>query len=170
MTRARGYGLLTGLSAFLLLQQAQAITIPVFCASDPNALGEITVDADGAGISGGFSSLVPVPGPATLAGAAAQCGEDHFNWYQIVAADRAPPPGSTLPYVDVPPGGYPLADIPAGQLQSGVGVAGGLSPSGRQAAGGAGNARAATRHFVGGNTISPGVAPVSRQCSAYSAP
>ncbi|MGH9720815.1 MAG: hypothetical protein ACRD8O_11430, partial [Bryobacteraceae bacterium] len=105
-------GLVGGIALFAALESARAITIPVFCSSNPNAIGEITVNAQGSGIAGGFSSFVPQPGPPTLAGAAAACGEDHFNWYQIVTADNQPPPGIAPPYVDPPSGGYPLAFDP----------------------------------------------------------
>lgn len=101
--------------ALLAVQEAGALTVPVFCDSNPNPIGEITVNAGTGGnpargnISGGFTSFVPgPPDTPSLAGAAAACGEHHFNWYQIVTADNQPPPGLTPPYVDVPPGGYPI--------------------------------------------------------------
>jgi hypothetical protein len=93
-------------------------TVPVFCGSNPNAIGEISVSptvVNGrGGISGGFTSFVgPLGGgPPSLAGAAQACNEDHFNWYQIVTADNQTPPGLTVPYVDPPAGGYPIAFDP----------------------------------------------------------
>lgn len=92
------------------LASAVPITIPVLCGGA--TVGNISVDVSptGAGVTGGFTSTTGGP-PPTLAAAAAACGEDHFNWYQIVIADNMPPRdarGNTLtpPYVDPPPGGY----------------------------------------------------------------
>ena len=107
--KAKCSSLLAGFALLVFSQPVLALTVPIFCGSNPNAIGEITVNASGTGISGGFSSFVPVPGPPTLAGAAAACGEDHFNWYQIVTAATMPPPGFTAPFIDPPPGGYPIA-------------------------------------------------------------
>jgi hypothetical protein len=45
----------------------------------------------------------------TISQAAALCGYDHFNWYQVVtqAPARVVPPGLTVPFVDPPTGGGP---------------------------------------------------------------
>jgi hypothetical protein len=88
--------------------QAAPITINVNCAG--SKVGEISVNNDGTGISGGFTSTVGGP-PPTLAAAAANCGEDHFNWYQIVVTDNGKAKDKngnflTPPYIDPPPGGY----------------------------------------------------------------
>jgi hypothetical protein len=106
---AKRYTFLAAAAFIALSPHAFAITVPIFCGSNPNAIGEVTVNANGTGISGGFTSLVPNPGTPSLAGAAAACGEDHFNWYQIVTADNQTPAGLTVPYVDPPSGGYPIA-------------------------------------------------------------
>lgn len=102
--------LLCGLSTF---GYAAPVVIPINCGNPANLVGNITVNAGGGGVSGGFTSTVGGP-PPTLAAAAAACGEDHFNWYQIVTADNKPPKdagGNQIPvpppaYVDPPPGGY----------------------------------------------------------------
>lgn len=91
-----------------VLAQAAPVTIDVNCNGDK--VGQISVDTSGTGISGGFKSSVGGP-PATLAAAATACGEDHFDWYQIVTADNGrakDKDGNPLkaPYVDPPPGGY----------------------------------------------------------------
>ena len=91
-----------------------AVTIPVICGT--NQVGIITVNAinqgnTNNGVSGGFTTIPAPPNAGTLAAAAALCGEDHFNWYQVVTADNQPPRNYAeqqlaAPYVDVPPGGY----------------------------------------------------------------
>jgi hypothetical protein len=58
---------------------ANALTIPVACGS--SQVGSIEMNAQGNGLLGSFQSTV-----GTLSEAAAFCGEDHFNWYQIVTA------------------------------------------------------------------------------------
>ncbi len=94
----------------LLADSLLGVTIPVNCGT--NQVGIITVNASGVnGVSGSFSTLPSPPNAGTLAAAAALCGEDHFNWYQIVTADNQPPKNFAgvqlaAPYVDVPPGGY----------------------------------------------------------------
>ena len=75
--------LVTTLSLICRSAYALPIVIPVKCGG--NTVGEIRVDTDGTGLKGGFASTVGGP-PASLAGAASACGEDHFNWYQIVTA------------------------------------------------------------------------------------
>jgi hypothetical protein len=89
--------------------EAVPITFDVVCAS--NTVGVVKIDANGKGISGSFGTT---GNSGTLAAAAAACGEDHFNWYQIITADNQPPKdraGNQLapPYVDVPPNGYDSA-------------------------------------------------------------
>jgi hypothetical protein len=87
-----------------------ALSIPV-----TNAAGtqvgtiDVGVTPNGKGIVGGFTSTTGEP--PSLQAAAAACGEDHFNWLQIVIADSAPPLGAdgkplTPPYLDPPSGGY----------------------------------------------------------------
>jgi len=90
---------------------AQALTIPVNCGMPAMQVGSITVNPTGSGISGGFTSTTGTP--PSLAAAAAACGEDHFNWFQVVTADNDLPngpggPGNQLtpPYIDPPLGGY----------------------------------------------------------------
>lgn len=104
------YVLLCGICTYAY---AAPVVIPINCNGNP--VGNISVDVSGdsTGVTGGFTSTVGGP-PATLAAAAAACGEDHFNWYQIVTADNKPPKdagGNQIPvpppaYVDPPPGGY----------------------------------------------------------------
>jgi hypothetical protein len=93
---------------------ASALTIPVVCGT--NTVGVINVNAinqgnTNNGVSGSFTTIPNPPYAGSLAAAAALCGEDHFNWYQVVIADNQPPTNYagqplTAPYVDVPPGGY----------------------------------------------------------------
>lgn len=59
----------------------------------------------------GFPLGAEFKATTTLADAAKQCGEHHFNWYQVVVADNKQPKDAsgkpvTAPYVDPPPGGY----------------------------------------------------------------
>jgi hypothetical protein len=107
--RAFGLSALLATAAlFSVLSPLQAASIPVFCDNgDPTQIGTIDVNPSGTGISGGFTSMIG--SPASLTAAAQYCGEHHFNWYQVVTADNQAPPGSTPPYIDVPPGGYPVA-------------------------------------------------------------
>jgi hypothetical protein len=106
--------LLLSLPLFLpQIASAASLTIPVNC--DGTLVGNITVStfigAGGiiGGVNGSFTSVVGAP--PSLAAAAAACGEDHFNWYQVVVGDNHPPKDAngnplTPPYVDPPPGGY----------------------------------------------------------------
>ena len=92
---------------FCATNRANALSIHINC--EGMLVGEINVGISGAGISGGFVTNSPMF--PTLASAAAKCGEDHFNWYQIVTADNMPPVNSagvrlTPPYIDPPSGGY----------------------------------------------------------------
>ena len=85
------------------------ITIPVNC--NGNQVGVISATNNAASLSGSFSTIPNPPNAGSLAAAAAACGEDHFNWYQIVTADNQAPRNFagqqlTPPYVDPPPGGY----------------------------------------------------------------
>lgn len=92
---------------FAFVGNATALVIPINC--DGKLIGSINVNTANGSISGGFTTnaaLFP-----TLGDAAKQCGEDHFNWYQIVVKDNKPPVdagGNRLvaPYVDPPNGGY----------------------------------------------------------------
>jgi hypothetical protein len=61
-------------------------------------VGAISVDVDGNGVSGDFTSTFGGP-PPTMAAAAAKCNEDHFNWYQIVSGTHPLIPGGG-PQVD----------------------------------------------------------------------
>jgi hypothetical protein len=90
---------------------AQALDIPVNCGMPAMQVGSISVNTSGSGVAGGFTSTVGTP--PSLNAAAAACGEDHFNWFQVVTADNMPPngpggPGNPLtpPYIDPPLGGY----------------------------------------------------------------
>src|SRR5260370_871914 len=80
---------------------AAPINIPINCMG--MQVGSIMVDVSGNGVSGDFTSSVGGP-PATLAAAAQKCGEDHFNWYQIVSGTHPLIPGGG-PQVDPQPGG-----------------------------------------------------------------
>jgi len=91
---------------------AQGLSVPVNCGQPPVHVGDIVTNPSGTGIKGDFTSIVGGP-PPTLAAAATACGEDHFNWFQVVTADNHPPngpggPGNGLtpPYIDPPIGGY----------------------------------------------------------------
>jgi len=92
-----------------VVSSANPITFDVNCGG--RKVGGVSIDATGTGISGGFTSSIAGP-PVTLAAAAAQCGEDHFDWYQIVVSttamglkDNAGRPFSA-PFVDPPAGGF----------------------------------------------------------------
>lgn len=91
---------------------AAPITFDVACGGA--TVGVVNVGKSGSGIDGTFETLGHA---GTLAAAAAACGEDHFNWYQVVMADNQAPrdrAGNQLnpPYVDVPPNGYDAAFDP----------------------------------------------------------
>ena len=93
------------------LAHGNAISIPVICAGAQ--VGVINMDSAAGGVSGDFTTIPNPPNAGSLAAAAAVCGEDHFNWYQIVTADNQAPKnfaGVQLnpPYVDPPPGGYDI--------------------------------------------------------------
>jgi PEP-CTERM motif-containing protein len=87
--------------------------IPVIC--DGVRVGNINAKISGVPgaqyVTAEFSSVVG--SPPSLAAAAKACGEDHFNWYQVVTNDKIPPlvgdkPAKPVPvpYVDPQPGGY----------------------------------------------------------------
>lgn len=78
-----------------------ALLIPVKCNNVVVGNIDVNVAAGGNGITGGFTSVTGGP-PPTLKAAATACGEDHFNWYQVVTADNQIP---GAPYVDPPKGG-----------------------------------------------------------------
>jgi hypothetical protein len=93
------------------LARADAVSIPVICNGvEVGTIAVQSVPADAshpAGVVGGFYANVP----RTLAGVAAFCGEDHFNWLQVITSDPSPPVdknGNRLvpPYIDPPIGGY----------------------------------------------------------------
>jgi len=96
-------------SLLVIGQYEIAATVNITC-PPTGVVGVLTFNpevgnAAGNGMTASFTSSVGGP-PATLAAAAAACGEDHFNWYQIVTADNQLPPGLAVPYVDPPSGGY----------------------------------------------------------------
>jgi hypothetical protein len=104
----RGILLAAIIGISIVVATAAPITFDVNC--NNMKVGTVSVDVKNAGISGSFMSTVGGP-PVSLAGAAAACGEDHFNWYQVVTSDTNPPKDSkgnqlAAPYVDPPPGGY----------------------------------------------------------------
>jgi len=78
-----------------------ALLMPVKCGDTLVGNIDVSVSANGKGITGGFTSVLGGP-PATLKAAATACGEDHWNWYQVVTADNQIP---GAPYVDPPKGG-----------------------------------------------------------------
>jgi len=80
---------------------AWALLIPIKCGDTLVGNIDVAVAAIGTGITGGFTSVLGGP-PATLKAAATACGEDHWNWYQVVTADNQIP---GAPYVDPPKGG-----------------------------------------------------------------
>lgn len=86
---------------FSCFSWAAPITFDIICGGV--TVGVVSVGAGGGGVSGDFTSSVGGP-PTTLAAAAAQCGEHHFNWYQIVSGTHPLIPGGG-PQVDPQPGG-----------------------------------------------------------------
>lgn len=96
-----------GLLLFAGTLQAVPISINVDCGG--NTVGVIGADiTSGKGIAGGFDTTGK---SGSLAAAAKACGEDHFNWYQVVVTDNGKAKdakGNALNalYVDPPPGGY----------------------------------------------------------------
>jgi hypothetical protein len=111
------YIFLASLAVVAGLAQGAAINIPVSCGAPLAQVGVITVQNNAGSVSGNFSTAPNPPNAGSLAAAAAACGEDHFNWYQVVTADNQAPTdinGNQLaaPYVDTPPGGYSLAADP----------------------------------------------------------
>jgi hypothetical protein len=102
------------LAVVLAPPAAHAVAINVSCNS--RVVGAINVTANGAGISGGFTSSVGGP-PGTLAAAAAACNETQFNWYQIVTATNGAyqnRQGANLtpPFIDPPLNGLSVAQDP----------------------------------------------------------
>ena len=90
---------------------AYAISYPIFC--NNFVVGEVTVNPDDSGVSGGFTAFEGAP--PSLAATAQFCGEDHFNWFQVIIADNDPPNNAggtkqTPPYIDPPLGGYGAPD------------------------------------------------------------
>jgi hypothetical protein len=102
-------GFVASALTFPVCSFAAPTEIPIIC--DGIDVGTVSVDTVPAagmpsGIMATFTSSFDSP-----AVSAALCGDDHFNWYQVVTADNMPPKdkgGNTLtpPYVDPPPGGY----------------------------------------------------------------
>jgi hypothetical protein len=96
-----------GFVFFADISQAAPISINVDCAG--KTVGVISADITaGKNISGGFDTM---GNAGSLAAAGKACGEDHFNWYQIVVSDNGKAQDSKgnllkAPYIDPPPGGY----------------------------------------------------------------
>jgi hypothetical protein len=96
---------------------ASVVALTVLLAYAPPATG-LSVDINCGGVKVGTLSVfdgfplgAEFKATTTLADAAKQCGEHHFNWYQVVASDNKQPLDAggkpvTAPYVDPPPGGY----------------------------------------------------------------
>jgi len=85
---ARGVGPAIAAAAVFvgcLIGSSPAPALPISVSCGQTVVGAINVNANGTGISGGFTSSIGGP-PATLAAAAAACNETQFNWYQIVTA------------------------------------------------------------------------------------
>jgi len=102
------------ISMVMAIAPAAALTIDVK-ADDGTKVGEVRVHIapDGSGVMGGFVSSYG--DPPSLDAAAQKCGEDHFNWYQLVMGDNMPPHGPdgklvSAPYWDPPLGGYGWPD------------------------------------------------------------
>jgi hypothetical protein len=85
---------------------AETKSYPVM-APDGTIVGQVSMTDDTSpAMTGSFTSTYGGP-PPSLQAAAQKCGENHFNWFQIVTSDtdpsgNYPPP----PYIDPPPGGY----------------------------------------------------------------
>ncbi|MDD3328019.1 MAG: PEP-CTERM sorting domain-containing protein [Zoogloea sp.] len=101
---------LFALLGLLLANAAQAFVVSVSCGDVQ--VGSVTmntfVNGANAGVKGGFTVT---PALGNLGAAAKACGEDRFNWYQVVASDNKPPVDSagnrlSAPYIDPPMGGY----------------------------------------------------------------
>lgn len=110
MKSPKPMSLISHAASVLLLLVSAASAAPI--AFDVNCggttVGSVNIAALGDEIGGSFETSA---GAGRLAAAAAACGEDHFNWYQVVTADSQAPrdrAGNQLnpPYVDVPPNGY----------------------------------------------------------------
>lgn len=103
-------GLALAVTAIAVMAPCSAFALSIDVNCNGMKVGAISVDSNGSGISGGFTSTVGGP-PATLGAAAQACGEDHFNWYQVRVGGGEPPPAAngvkpTIPFVDPPPGGW----------------------------------------------------------------
>lgn len=98
------------LGAIVLAAPSVALALSFDVNCNGSKVGAVTVNSDGTGISGGFTSVVGGP-PPTLSAAAKACNEDHFNWYQVRIGGDPPPKDAhgnipTIPFVDPPPGGW----------------------------------------------------------------
>lgn len=89
--------------AFMVSTSLQAAPLAMNVTCNNQQVGTISVDVQGDGVKGSFTSTFGGP-PPTLAAAAAQCNEHHFNWYQIVQGTHPLIPGGG-PQVDPLPGG-----------------------------------------------------------------
>jgi hypothetical protein len=106
---AAGSAMLAALHA----ARAVPVSTPVSCNGVQVGTLAADVNSTSTAMTASFISSVGGP-PPSLFDAAKACGEDHFNWYQIVTADNHPPrdaAGNPIPvpppaYVDPPPGGY----------------------------------------------------------------
>lgn len=101
---------LLALLGLLLANGAHAFVMSVSCGDVQ--VGNVTINTfdngTDAGVKGGFTVT---PALGNLGAAAKACGEDHFNWYQLVVGDNKPPVDSagkrlSAPYIDPPMGGY----------------------------------------------------------------
>jgi hypothetical protein len=90
---------------FLRMDQSHAAVSLVDCGG--TIIGTINVttgvgpESGNPGVTGEFRTF------GFLKDAAALCGEDHFNWLNLVDVDPNPPGGLPLPYADPPAGGSP---------------------------------------------------------------
>jgi hypothetical protein len=98
------------LALLLAASTAMALDIPVNCGN--MQVGTISVDAVPNGISGGFKSTDR--SPPSLAQAAKDCNQDHFNWYQVVIS------GDTGAMVNGQPLKPPYIDPPAEGIDGGL--------------------------------------------------
>ena len=95
---------------------ASLVTLIVLTYASPATALSVDINCGGVKVGtlsvfDGFPLGAEFKATTTLADAAKQCGEHHFNWYQVVVADNKQPKDAsgkpvTAPYVDPPPGGY----------------------------------------------------------------
>jgi hypothetical protein len=95
---------------------ASLVTLMVLAHASPATALSVDINCGGVKVGtltvfDGFPLGAEFKGSTTLADAAKQCDEHHFNWYQVVISDNKQPLDAggkpvTAPYVDPPPGGY----------------------------------------------------------------